>query len=216
MLRLTIIVTLLYCLTSCSNSDNKPVVIDSRISPPEPDKDLREKYDAEQKVKASACLFENPDTSLSNIKLRDAESATTILKVKRLNGDTAYNFSTRDKNETLSVTVHPGDYYSQVSIFRVKYSDNKTLKATALSIDHFTTEKNIKLGLTKKEVVALLGHCYSTSDSTNKRITINYRLESPQDSRTRVLQRQNMPIYYGTYQFKKDTLVEFEFGFEYP
>lgn len=216
MLRLTIFLTLLYCLTSCSNSDNKPVAVDERISPPEPDKDLREKYEAQQKATSSACVFDNPDTSLSNIKLRDAESATTVLKVKRLNGDTTYNFSTPDKKEILSVTVHPGDYYSQVSIFQVRYADNKTFKAASLSINHFATEKYIKLGLTKNEVVAMLGHCYSTSDSTNKSITINYRLESPKDSRTKLLERQNMPTYYGTYVFRNDKLVEFEFGFEYP
>ena len=48
---------------------DKPVVIDKRISPPEPDKDLREKYEAQQKAKATACVFDNPDTSLSNINL---------------------------------------------------------------------------------------------------------------------------------------------------
>ena len=216
MLRLTIIVALLYCLTSCSNSDNKPVVIDKRISPPEPDKNLREKYEAQQKANMPACIFDNPDTSLSNIKLRDAESATTALKVKRLNGDTTYNFYSRDKLQVLGVTVHPGDYYSQVSIFQVKYSDRSINKKTSLSIERFATEKNIRLGLPKKEVVARLGSCYTTSDSTKNAMTLNYRLESPQDSRTKLLERQNMPIYYATYKFKSDKLVAFEFGFEYP
>src|SRR5690348_17162884 len=99
MLRLPVIVTFLFCLTSCSNSDNKPVVIDKRISPPEPDKDLREKYEAQQKAKSSACVFDNPDTSLSNIKLRDPESATRVLKVTRLNGDTTYHFQSEDKKQ---------------------------------------------------------------------------------------------------------------------
>ena len=216
MLRLTFFLTLLFCLTSCSNSDNRAVTIDERISTPEPDKDLIEKHEAQQKIVPSACVLDNPDTSLSNIKLRDAESATTVLKVKQLNGDTTYNFNTTDKTEILIVTVHPGDYYSQVSIFHVKYGNNKKLKTATLPIDHFKTEKNIKLGLTKKEVVAILGNCYSTSDSTNKNVTINYRLESPNDSRTKLLERQNMPIYYGTYVFKNDKLIEFEFGFEYP
>jgi len=216
MLRLTIIVTLLYCLTSCANSDNKPVVIDKRISPAEPDKDLREKHEEEQKTKATACLFDNPDTSLSNIKLRDAESATAVLKVKRLNGDTTYNFYSHDKLQVLGVTVHPGDYYSQVSIFQVRYSDKPISKETSVAIQQFATEKNIRLGLTKKEVVARLGSCYATSDSTNNSITLNYRLESPQDSKTRLLERQNMPIYYANYQFRNDKLIEFEFGFEYP
>src|SRR5438093_13435974 len=104
MLRLTIIVTIIFCLISCSNSDNKPVVIDKRISPPEPDKDVREKYEAEQKTKATACIFDNPDTSLSNINLRDPESATSVLKVIQLKGDTSYNFCSKGKKENLSVT----------------------------------------------------------------------------------------------------------------
>ncbi len=51
MLRLTIIVTLLFCLMNCSHSDDKPVDINKINSQPEPDKDLQEKYEAEQKVK---------------------------------------------------------------------------------------------------------------------------------------------------------------------
>ena len=56
----------------------------------------------------------------------------------------------RDRGETLGVTVHPGDGYSQISIFQVKYSDNSYAKRTPFSIEHFSTEKGIKLGLTKK------------------------------------------------------------------
>ena len=216
MLRLTIIVTIIYCLTSCSNSDNKPVVIDTRFSPPEPDKDLREKYEEQQKKNLPTCVFDNPDTSLSSIKLRDAESATKVLSVKRLNGDTTYHFLTKDKTQLLGVEVHPGDYYSQISIFQIKYADKIQQRASTLPVEQFKTEKDIQLGLTKKEVLSRLGNCYSISDSTSENITLNYRLESPMDSRTNLLERQNMPIYYATYRFINDKLVEFEFGFEYP
>jgi hypothetical protein len=191
-------------------------VIDKRISPPEPDKDLREKYEAQQKEKSSPCVFNNPDTSLSSIKLRDPESATKILKVKRLNGDTTYYFQNEDKKQILGVTVHPGDGYSQVSIFQVKYVDNSKTKATPIAINQFATEKGIRLGLTKSEVVSKLGSCYDTSDGTKDVVEIIYRIEAPQDSKTKFLQRQNMPIYYATYKFKSDKLIEYEFGFEYP
>ncbi len=167
------------------------------------------------KLKKPSCIFNNPDTSLSNIKLRDVKSATTVLKVKRLNGDTTYNFHSKDRKEVLSVTVHPGDYYSQISIFRIRYVGNLKIKAAHTSIDHFATEKDIQLGLTKNQVVSKLGNCYKTSVSKNSTV-ISYRLELPQDSKTKLLERQNMPIYYATYKFKNDKLVEFEFGFEYP
>ena len=215
MFRLTVILTILYSLTGCSNTDNKSAVTDNAILSVKTDKDLSGKNEAKDKVKPT-CIFDNPDTSLSDIKLRDAESATKVLNVKRLNGDTTYNFYSQNKSQLLSVTVHPGDYYRQVSIFQVKYADNSKIKATPTTLDSFVTEKHIKLGITKSEVVSKLGNCYTTNDSTKNCITINYRLESPQDSKTKLLERQNMPIYYASYKFKNNRLAEFEFGFEYP
>lgn len=93
---------------------------------------------------------------------------------------------------------------------------NSKTKATTLAIDHFASEKNIQLGLTKRDVVSKLGNCYTTTDSTENILGITYRIEDPQDSRTKLLERQNMPIYYAIYKFRKDKLVRYEFGFEYP
>ena len=156
------------------------------------------------------------DTSLSGIKLRDPKSATSVLHVTKLDGDTTYNFNSSDKKQMLSVNVHPGDPYSAISIFTVKHAANSIKSSTLPAIPNFKTEKNIQLGLTKNELQNKLGKCYTVSDSTNNSITINYRLEQPQDSKTKLLERQNMPVYYATYKFKNDKLIEFEFGFEYP
>jgi len=114
-------------------------MIDKRISSPEPDKDLREKYQAQRTTKSSTCLFDNP------------ESATSVLKVKRLDGDTIYYFNSQYQKQILGVTIHPGDVYSQVSIFQVKYATSSKTKTTPLAIDHFATEKDIKLGWTKSK-----------------------------------------------------------------
>ena len=65
-------------------------------------------------------------------------------------------------------------------------------------------------------MVSKLGVCYTVSDSTRNVIEINYAIEDPQDSKTKLLERQNLPIYYATYKFRDDKLVEYEFGFEYP
>jgi hypothetical protein len=207
MFRLTFILLALHSLLSCSNSGRSPLAID---------KGSQEKYTEPEMESIPTCVFDNPDTSLSGIKIRDVESANSVLKVKRLKGDTTYHFSTADKKQVLSVIVHPGDYYSQISIFQVKYVDSKPLTMTSLSVDRFSSEKNILLGLAKEELIAKLGNCYAVSDSTSKSITINYRLESPQDSKTKLLKRQSLPIYFAKYKFYKDKLIEFEFGFEYP
>lgn len=214
MLRLIFIPALLIYSTSCNHLDSKR--LKQKITIPAPCKDSEETYETPQTNKTPLCNFANPDTSLSGIKLIDAKSATLILKVKRLNGDSTYHFYTTDKKEDLGVTVHPGDGYSRVGIFQVKYAGDLKSKATSLAIKHFATEKRIKLGLLKNEVISRLGSCYTINDSTKNTIEINYKLERPQDSRTKLLQRQNMPIYYATYKFRNDKLIEFEFGFEYP
>jgi hypothetical protein len=208
-------VTIVLGLTNCNNSNSKPVLVIDTLKSNEPEKKIEEKYEDNPKTISSACIFDNPDTSLSDIKLRDAKSATIILGVTKLNGDTTYNFYSKDKKEILGVTVHPGDYYSQISIFQVKYAD-KSNQAIVSKIDNFKTEKGIRLGLTKKEITARLGNCYSVTDSTKYSYVINYRLEDPNDSKTKLLERQNMPIYYATYKLKSDKLVYYEFGFEYP
>jgi len=177
-------------------------------------KDL--KSDTQHKTIETNCSFDNPDTSLSGIQLRDPESATAVLHVTKLDGDTTYNFKSANKRQMLSVTVHPGDSYSAISIFKVAPAGSSIQSSTLQTINNFKTEKKIQLGVTKNELLKKLGDCYTVSDSTSNSITINYRLEQPQDSKTKLLERQNMPIYYATYEFRKNKLMVFEFGFEYP
>ena len=60
------------------------------------------------------------------------------------------------------------------------------------------------------------GNCYLAKDSTKTSIELNYRIEQPRDSKTKLLQNNNMPIYYANYKLKNDKLENIEFGFEYP
>lgn len=162
------------------------------------------------------CVLKNPDTSVSGIKLRNEKSTVLILgKHIKLEGDSTHHFYSKNKEEVLSMTVHPGDYYSQVSIFEVSYSSKYKPKYRQTKIDSFETEKGIHLGILKEEVVNKLGKCYSSSLKKDAEI-LTYRLENPQDIKTKLLERHNMPIYYAIYNFKKEKLVKFEFGFEYP
>ena len=114
------------------------------------------------------------------------------------------------------MTVHPGDYLNQVSIFRVKYSDKADHGYKELRNDYFASEKGIRLGLTKKQIIEKIGSCYLAKDSDKDYIELYYRLELPQDSKTKLLQRQNMPVYYASYKLWNDKLEDFEFVFEYP
>jgi hypothetical protein len=211
------ILTILF-LTNCFNSQTKTVDKNGRIEHvPKPDKELQEEYETNQEFNKPSCVFVDPDTSVADIKIRNVESTLKIIgKQSKLEGDSTHIFYSSDKKQKLGLTVHPGDFYNQVSIFSITYSDNSKQNFRQINSKEFTTEKGIKLGISKIEIIEKLGTCYVAKDSTNNSITLSYRIELPNDSRTRLLINNNMPIYYATYKLSNDKLENIEFGFEYP
>ncbi|MCC6725955.1 MAG: hypothetical protein IT258_15715 [Saprospiraceae bacterium] len=205
-------------LTNCNDSENKEVVkIDRMELVPEPDKALREEYEKRNELKQKTCVFSDPDTSVAGIKIRNIESSLTILgKQMKLEGDSTHVFYSSDKKQKLGLTVHPGENYSQVSIFNISYSDNSKQNVQQIKSKEFETEKGIKLGISKREIIEKLGTCYVAKDSTKNGLVLNYRLELPNDSKTKLLKSNNMPIYYAIYRLTNDKLENIEFGFEYP
>ena len=205
-------------LTNCNNSQTKSVDKNDRMElVPVPDKELREEYEKQQELNKSKCAFIDPDTSVADIKIRNAESTLNILgKQTKLEGDSTHVFYSSDKKQKLGLTVHPGDYYSQVSIFNISYSDNSNQNFRQINSREFKTEKGIKLGISKNEIIEKLGACYEAKDSTKNSIELNYRIELPNDSKTKLLNSNNMPIYYAKYRLTNDKLENIEFGFEYP
>jgi hypothetical protein len=218
-----LLVFLLLSLIGCTNSTKKTdpgKKADSaskRVDVPEPDKDLREKYETDHKTKQTDCILLNPDTSLSGIKLRDYESADVVIGSKNeIDNEDHYYFFSSPGGQMLTLTQHPGDGKNTISIFKVEFSGKTKHGYRQLKIDNFTTEKGIRLGLSKQETIDKLGHCYTAKDSSKNYIELYYLLQEPQDSKTRLLERQNMPIYYASYKFWNNQLRKFEFGFEYP
>jgi hypothetical protein len=205
-------------LANCNNSQTKTVDTDDRLEfVPEPDKHDRLLGEAIQKLKNDNCDFPDPDTSLNGIILRNSESAGSVIGTdKKMDETERYHFYSLQQAETLTLTQHPGDGKNQISIFSVSYSDKADHGYKQLKVETFQTEKGVKLGLTKQQVIDKLGKCYSVVDSTESCIELYYRIENPKDSKTRILESNNMPIYYATYTFCKDTLRHYEFGFEYP
>lgn len=163
------------------------------------------------------CSFADPDTSLSGIILGNSSSADKIIGTgNKSNEDGKYYFYSKLDRETLTLTQHPGSGQNQISIFSVSFSDKADHGYKQLNIDTFNTGKGIKLGLEKQQVIEKLGTCYTVVDSTKDCIELYYRIESPKDSRTKVLATNNMPVYCATYTFCKNKLGYYEFGFEYP
>jgi hypothetical protein len=205
-------------LISCNDSQTKSLEANDRLElVPEPDKKERLLGEAIQKLRLVDCNFSEPDTSLYGITLRNSKSADRIIgKDNKLDEREQYHFYSIKEPETLTLTQHPMDINNQISIFSVAYSDKADQRYKQLNIATFQTEKGIKLGLTKEQVVAKLGSCYAIVNSANECIEIYYRIEIPNDSKTKILERNNMPIYYASYNFCENKLRYFEFGFEYP
>ncbi len=161
--------------------------------------------------------FSDPDTSVSGIKIGDANSTTAIIgENEKYYQDEVYHYYSKNKNEILSMVTHPGDVNYSMSIFNVRSAGKKKYPYKTLNIEHFKTEKGIMLGLNKEQIISKLGSCYVVKDSAKGYIELYYSIEAPNDSKTKLLESQNMPIYYASYILRNDKLQKFEFGFEYP
>jgi hypothetical protein len=207
------------CAGNGAEKDTKrdTATTNKRLELAEPDKDLREQYEALQKLKDSGCVFADPDTAAAGIKLRDPESAQAIIGDKNKKDDNdEYHFYAAKRSEILTLTQHAGDGENAISIFKIASADKADYGYRKLKIDTFQTGKGIRRGLTRQQLVDKLGPCYITKDSTQQQIELYYQLAQPQDSKTRLLERHNMPVYYASYKFVNNKLEQIEFGFEYP
>lgn len=168
-------------------------------------------------LNVSNCNFVEPDTSLSGIILRNTTSAKKIIgAINKIDSFNRYHFYSKDAKEMLTLTQHPGDEKNQISIFNVEIPNNTKEDYKKLYIETFKTEKGIRLGITKSELISILGDCYKTIDVTKNEIELQYLIEYPMDSKTKFLSRNNMPIYFANYEFLDDKLVSMEYGFENP
>ncbi|RZJ33635.1 MAG: hypothetical protein EOO51_13210 [Flavobacterium sp.] len=205
-------------LVSCTGSSHQKTDDSQRLElVPEPDKEIRLEQEKIANSKKLNCVLENPDESLNGITFVDSESFLKIIgDAKMANDFGEYKFYSNMENQTLTMTQHPGDSKYEISIFKVKYSSKANQGYQVLETDDFESEKGIKLGISKSQVIEKLGTCYLPIDSSANHIKLYYRIDLPKDSRNKILETHNMPTYYASYVFRNDTLIKFEFGFEYP
>jgi hypothetical protein len=203
---------------NCNNVEKNIAEKSDRLGDiPEPDKHDRLLYEANEKLKKCNCKFLEPDTSLCGIILRNSKSANILIgKENKTDESQQYHFYTKQSRELITMTQHPGDKQNQISIFNVSFSGKADYGYKELNIDSTETEKGIKLNISKKELITKLGNCYAVVDSGKNFLEILYKIENPNDSRTKILEKNNMPSYYAIYGFSNNLLKNFEFGFEYP
>ncbi len=159
------------------------------------------------------------DISMAGIFLENRTSAEGVLGHKIALVDSLdlpeARYWNQAKSEILTVIFHPGDIINTFSEFKVTLAGDAsdTAGAHRTRVPSFVSGKGVRIGLSISAIQAILGD--SAVESTDGDLTVlRYRLDDFEKSR--FLKWYNMPIYYGEYKFRKDSLIEFAFGFEYP
>ncbi|HRZ43160.1 MAG TPA: hypothetical protein P5228_10710 [Bacteroidales bacterium] len=164
------------------------------------------------------CQLSNPDTSVYDIILNDRQSSIRQVgdKFSPIEDDIDLpheDFCTQDREQTLTLFFHYGGVRNEFSEFQVKKYSNSD-SAIKLSATIFQTNNGITLGLSKSEVISILGDCFKKVSNSKTKEIIKYRIDDFEHST--FLQRFNYPSYYAEYEFRNDKLVRYRFGFEYP
>lgn len=171
-------------------------------------------------LSANADLPREADISLSSIQLDDATSAKTPFgmqpELDDPNSDRPKFFVCNiDNTERLALVYYEGDTDYVISEFQVEQVETRYVSCakSPMLIDHFTSGKGIALGMTRPQLVRLLGQPHHEHPQLDETVLI-YRIDNKQDSG--FLQNHGAPAYFGQYHFKQEKLVRFSFGFELP
>lgn len=165
------------------------------------------------------CQLANPDTSVFGILLEDSASVAKqvgkVLVLKDLDEalPAQYTVFSEDEKQKLTLIFHPGNITNRFSEFMVGPVPAGEQRPT-VKTKIFVTNSGIQLGLSKAQVIAILGACYQASAPDRDTDILRYHIDDFANSA--FLKRYNMPIYYAEYTFEKDVLTAFKFGFENP
>lgn len=126
------------------------------------------------------------------------------------------SYHNKDKKQILTLIFHPGcnkNSFSEIIIRDSIKSSEETIYYLD-TINSFITGKKIELGLSKKDVLDILGSNFKIELMDRNVEIIKYRIVDFEKSD--FLKEYNSPEYYGKYKFINNILVEFSFGFTYP
>jgi len=171
-------------------------------------------------VRAESEIPRQADISVSGIFLSDSESTRKILGTPPAPAESGDDFPVvqvcnSKATEVLILVFHYGDLRDSFNEFRVRNISKLPADCITLpqEIDHFVTGKGIHLGMSKKDLIKILGPDFTEKREGN-RLRVHYRIADFE--RSSFLKKYNLPTYYGSYNFEGDKLVNFSFGFEYP
>ncbi|TGD94030.1 hypothetical protein [Methylobacterium nonmethylotrophicum] len=125
---------------------------------------------------------------------------------------TFVRFATRDGREELRLVHYPGAVVDDYDALEVRRPAGGTSPGKRLPFAQFATERRIRLGMTERDLIALLGACF-TRERKGDAALLTYRIA---DKAHPALKRSGMPAYEATYEFRNGLLARFALGFEMP
>lgn len=168
-------------------------------------------------------LPQSADISVSGIDLEEPKSVRRVLgdapsPSEDVTGPDA-GFPTlkvcnATRTELLVLGLHPGSVVDSYGEFHVRSLSKPSTGCLMLAgVDHFVSGKGIRLGMSRTRLVGILGPGFSERKEGTDSI-VHYTIDDL--PRSSFLQHYNLPVYFGSYRFRKGKLVSFAFGFEYP
>jgi hypothetical protein len=174
--------------------------------------------------KATANLF-NHDIGVSGIKLQSANSTTVVLGKNAWNGKfekedgfgmPRIEVINADKTQLLRLGFFEGDFENNVQAFQIQYlpaNYKLSAKTAKINTPAFISALNIKLGMTKADLIKRIGNSYKASKDKGS-AKLKWYTNDPNSS----FLKEYKAVGY-TIECKFDTngkLSQYYFGFEYP
>lgn len=165
------------------------------------------------------CRIKNPDISIAGILLTDSVSAARVVgagaKLEESEDDLPHaRFVSSNGAQEMVLFAHYGaddDEYAEVE---VRVAGLEAIALNDLPIESFKTGRGVELGVSAAEVQALFGTCFTSRHKNGDVLFFEYVLENA--DREEDLKNFGFPVYYAEYEFKRDKLVRFRFGFAFP
>lgn len=165
------------------------------------------------------CRMKSPDLSISGIQLTDVESAIKVVgaspPLAESEDDLPHaRFVSTNGAQEMVLFAHYGAVQDEYAEVEVRVAGAEALALKDLPIESFKTGRGVELGMSSSQVLALFGSCLKTRQKTGSELFIEYEIANA--DRDPELKGFGLPVYYAEYEFQKDKLIRFRFGFAFP
>jgi hypothetical protein len=165
------------------------------------------------------CRMKSPDTTISGVKLTDAQSAVEVVgsgaDLSEGEDDLPHaRFVTTNGAQELVLYAHYGAATDEYAEAEVRVSGPEALALKDLPIESFKTGRGVELGMSVAEVEKLFGTCVKSREKNGASLLLEYEIDNA-DSDSE-LKDFGYPVYYAEYEFKSGKLIRYRFGFAYP